>query len=33
MTEAEKKLQRRQLQVERDRLATDVNREYLKSMK
>jgi hypothetical protein len=33
MTEAEKKLQRRQIQVERDRLATEVNREYLKSLK
>jgi hypothetical protein len=33
MTEPEKKLQRRQLQVERDRLATEVNREYLRSMK
>ena len=33
MTEPEKKLQRRQIQVERDRLATEVNREYLKSLK
>lgn len=30
MTEAEKKLQRKQLQVERDRLSTDMNREYLR---
>jgi hypothetical protein len=33
MTEPEKKLQRKQLQVERDKLATEVNREYLKSLK
>ena len=30
MTDAEKKLERKQLQVERDKLATDMNREYLK---
>jgi hypothetical protein len=33
MTEAEKTLQRRQIKVERDRLATEVNREYLNSLK
>ena len=33
MTEAQKKLERRQLEVERDKLATDVNREYLKVTK
>ena len=32
MTESEKKLARRQLQVERDKLATEVNREYLKTV-
>jgi hypothetical protein len=30
LTDAEKKLQRRQIQLERDKLATDMNREYLK---
>lgn len=30
LTDAEKKLQRKQLQVERDRLSTDMNREYLR---
>lgn len=30
MTDAEKKLARKQLQVERDKLATDMNREYLR---
>ena len=30
MTEPEKKLQRKQLQVERDKLSTDMNREYLR---
>jgi hypothetical protein len=30
MTDAEKKLQRKQLQVERDKLSTDMNREYLR---
>lgn len=30
MTDPEKKLERKQLQVDRDRLSTDMNREYLK---
>jgi hypothetical protein len=30
MTEAEKKLERKRLQIERDRLATEMNREYLR---
>ena len=33
MTDAQKKLERQKLQVERDKLATEVNREYLKVMK
>jgi hypothetical protein len=33
MTDAQKKLERQRLQVERDKLATEVNREYLKTAK
>jgi hypothetical protein len=33
MTEAQKKLERQRIQVERDKLATDMNREYLRAMK
>jgi hypothetical protein len=33
LTKAEKDLQRKQLQVERDRLATEINRLYIDSLK
>ena len=32
MTDAQKNLERKQIQVERDKMATEVNREYLKSL-
>lgn len=32
MTEAEKKLERRKLQIQRDKLATELNKEYLKTV-
>ena len=32
MTDAQKNLERRQIQIERDKLATEVNREYLNSL-
>jgi hypothetical protein len=32
MTDAQKNLERKQIQTERDKMATEVNREYLKSL-